>query len=137
MIVLFDENMPRHLAEGFQILQKNEGLKAGYLIEVKHMPSVFHKGVKDKDWIIEAGLLNACVVTQDINIHRRKHELELYKKNGIGMFFLRGPNKKKGLSIWQMVEALAKNWEIIADIVYTEQRPFAYKFGLKGKIERL
>ena len=53
------------------------------------------------------------------------------------MFFLRGPNKKKGLSIWQMVEALAKNWQIITAIVYKEQRPFAYKFGLKGKIERL
>lgn len=53
------------------------------------------------------------------------------------MFFLRGPNKKQGLSIWQMVEALAKNWPEIADKTHNEERPFAYTFGIRGRLTRL
>ena len=53
------------------------------------------------------------------------------------MFFLKGPNKKMGLSIWQMVEAMEKNWPEISDKTYTEKRPFAYTFGLKGKLAKL
>ncbi|CAN5389471.1 hypothetical protein BH23BAC2_BH23BAC2_21730 [soil metagenome] len=35
MIIYLDENMPRHLAEGFHILQFPEGFKTKQLIEVK------------------------------------------------------------------------------------------------------
>ena len=77
------------------------------------------------------------MITQDQNINRRKHEWELYRKHKLGMFFLKGPNKKMGLSIWQMVEAMAKNWSEISDKIHNEKRPFAYTFGLKEKLARL
>ena len=137
MTIYLDENLPPHLAEGFHILQFPEGLKTQRRIEVKYIPIVFGRGVKDVDWIPKVGNEEACVITQDINIHRRKHELELYKKNGIGMFFLKGPSKKQGLSIWQMVEALAKNWPEISQKAYTEKKPFAYTFGIRGKLTEL
>lgn len=137
MIIYLDENMPPHLAEGFHILQFPEGFKTNHILEVKYIPTVFGTGAKDVDWIPEVGKEKACVITQDINIHRRKHELELFRKHKIGMFFLRGPNKKQGLSIWQMVEALAKNWPEISEKVHKEKRPFAYTFGLKGKLVNL
>lgn len=137
MIIYLDENLPPHLAEGFHILQYPEGFKTMQQIEVKYIPTVYGRGAKDEDWIPKVGKEKACVITQDININRRKHELELYRKQKIGIFFLRGPNKKQGLSIWQMVEALAKNWPAISEKVYKEKRPFAYSFGLKGKLVKL
>lgn len=137
MIIYLDENMPRHLAEGFHTLQFPEGLKTKQLIEVKYIPTVFGYGAKDVDWIPKLGNDKACVITQDINISRKKHELELYRKHKLGMFFLKGPNKKQGLSIWQMVEAMAKNWPEISEKVYKEKRPFAYTFGLKGKMKKV
>lgn len=137
MIIYLDENMPRHLADGFHTLQFPEGFKTKQLIEVKYIPTVFGAGAKDVDWIPEVGKEKSCVITQDININRRKHELELYRKHKVGMFFLRGPSKKKGLSIWQMVEAMAKNWPEISQKVYSEKRPFAYTFSLKGKLKRI
>lgn len=137
MIIYLDENMPRHLAEGFHTLQFPEGLKTKQLIEVKYIPAVFGYGAKDVNWIPEAGNEKACVITQDININRKKHELELYKKHQLGMFFLKGPNKKQGLSIWQMVEAMAKNWPEISEKVYKEKRPFAYTFGLNSKMKKV
>ncbi|HET8886063.1 MAG TPA: hypothetical protein VFM70_06895 [Salinimicrobium sp.] len=137
MIIYLDENMPRHLAEGFHTLQYPEGFKTEHLIEIKYIPTIYGAGAKDVDWIPEVGKEGACVITQDININRRKHELELYRKNNIGMFFLRGPNKKKGLSIWQMVEAMAKNWTEISQKSYQDKKPFAYTFGLKGKLKKI
>lgn len=137
MIIYLDENMPPHLAKGFHTLQYPEGFKTTHLIEVKYIPEIFGAGAKDIDWIPEIGKDKACVITQDLNINRRKHELELYRKQKIGMFFLRGPSKKHGLTVWQMVEALAKNWPAISEKVYNEKRPFAYSFGLRGKLVRL
>ena len=135
MIIYLDENLPKHLAQGFHILQHPEGLKSNFIIEVRYIPTEFNIGVKDSEWIPQIG--NSCVITQDININRRKHELELYRKYKIGMFFLRGPSKKKGLNVWQMVEALAKNWPEISRIAFEEKKPFAYTFGLKGKLKKL
>lgn len=137
MIIYFDENMPKHLAHGFNTIQFPEGLKTGYEITVKYLPEVFNYGAEDKEWIPKVGKERSCVITQDINITRRKDELELFQKNGVGMFFLRGPSKKQGLSVWQMVQALAKNWDDICRIASEEKRPFGYIFGLNGKMKRI
>ena len=137
MIIYIDENMPKHLADGFHLLQYPEGLKTGNEIEVKYIPTEFNVGVKDPEWIPVAGKQGACIITQDVNISRRKHEIALYKEYKLGLFFLRGESKKKGLSIWQMVEAMAKNWPEISKKVYSEKKPFAYQFSIKGKMRKL
>ena len=87
MIIYLDENLLKHLAEGFQILQHPEGFKTGQRIEVKWIPDELGYGVKDIEWIPIIGNQKACVITQDLNIHRRKHELELYRRYNVGMFF--------------------------------------------------
>lgn len=137
MIVYMDENMPPHLAAGFQLLQEPEGLRTGFPLEVRYIPTVFGRSVKDEVWIPKLGEEKACVITQDINLSRRKHELELYRKHNLGAFFLRGPSKKQGLSVWEMVRALAKNWPEISRIVHEEERPFGYVVSLNRKIKKL
>ena len=137
MIIYLDENLPRHLATGFQLLQAPEGLKTGRTVEVRYIPATFHQGVKDQEWIPLVGAENACVITQDINISRRKHELELYRRHGLGLFFLRGASKKQGMSVWDMVRTLARHWEEISRIVYEEERHFAYQVTLNRKPKHL
>ena len=102
MILYFDENIPRHLVEGFRL-----------------------------------GAERACVLTQDIRISRRKHEQELYRRHGLGLFFLRGPSRKQGLTVWDMVQCLAKHWAEISRIVHEEERPFAYEVTLRRLPKRL
>lgn len=137
MIIYVDENMPRHLAEGFHILQLPEGLKLGVEVEVKYIPTAFGKGVKDDDWIPTIGKQEGCVITQDIHINRRKHEMQLYREYGLGVFFLRGTSRKKGMSVWQMVEALASHWPDVVQASINEKRPFGFEIKSKGKMKKI
>lgn len=136
MIIYLDENIPKHLAEGFEILQKPEGFKSGYPVEVRYIPTSFGRGAKDCDWIPELGKQKACVITQDIHINRRKHEVALYNENKVGIFFIRAASKKAGLSVWQMVEILAKHWNTITKAVHEDEKPFAYQVSYR-EIKRL
>lgn len=135
MIIYLDENMPPHLARGFQIIQFPEGFKTNLNIEVKFLPDTFGRGSKDTEWIPKIGKEGSCVITQDIKISKRKNELDLFKKNKVGIFFLKGPSKKNGLSIWEMTQALAKNWDEICKIATTRKKPFGYEFSLNRKMK--
>ena len=137
MIIYMDENMPGHLAEGFHIIQFPESIKTQYVIEVKFLPSRFGCGAQDVDWLPVVGSEGSCIITQDKKLSKRKSEIELYKKHKVGIFFMRGPSKKQGLKIWDMTQALAKNWDEICRIAKEDTRPFGYVFKLKGKMERL
>lgn len=137
MIIYLDENMPKHLAHGFHTIQFPEGLKTGQEINVQFLPEKFKYGIKDKEWIPLIGKERSYVITQDINISRRKDELDLYRKHGVGMFFLKGSSKKRGLSIWGMTQALAKNWAEISRIIQQEEKPFAYEFYKDRKMKKI
>ena len=137
MIIFTDENMPPHLAPGFNILQQPESPKLGIPIEVVHCSDYSEYGEKDEDWIPKIGGLDACIITQDINITRRKHELALMKKHKVGIFFLKGKNKKSGMSVWEMVETLAKSWPLITQIAISENKPFGYEVLYKGKVKKV
>lgn len=137
MIIYLDENMPPHLSEGFQIIQSPEGLKTGLNIEVKFLPNVFGYSCKDVDWIPKVGKEGSCIITQDINISKRKDELHLFKNHKVGIFFLKGASKKKGLSVWDMTRALAKNWNEICKIATSEKKPFGYQFSLNRKMKKV
>lgn len=137
MILYFDENLPKHLAHGYHTLQHPENKKTGLNISVKFIPEEFGFSAKDAEWIPLIGKDKDCVVTQDINILRRQHELELYRQHGVGMFFLKGPSKKQGMNIWKMVEILAKHWPEVLDIMLNEKKPFAYEINVRGKLKKL
>lgn len=90
MIFFVDENIPRHLAIGFNSLQEHEGLKIGVKSKVVWIPDDYGRGALDVDWIPEVGKQEGIVITQDINISRRKHELALLVQHNIRVFFFKG-----------------------------------------------
>lgn len=137
MIIFTDENIPPHLAPGFQLIQGPESLKTGIPLEVKHLPNYFGKGSKDIDWIPEMGKFKACVITRDLHLNRRKHEITLLKEHNLGIFFLKAHTKKSGLSVWQMVEMLARSWTEITKIAVEEKRPFGYEVYISGKLKKV
>lgn len=136
MIIFIDENMPPHLARGFDILQAPENVKLRVKIEVKSIKDVFGQGVKDEDWIPIAGKSKACVITQDYNIRRIKHQRKLCEHYNLGMFYFKPPSKS-GYKYWDMLKLLVRHWPSISSIAIREDRPFAYKVSARGDLEVL
>jgi len=136
MIIYIDENMSEYLAEGLDLLQKPLNQKLRDQIEVKSIKKIFGQGAKDEDWIPIAGEQGACVITQDYNIKKTRHQRELYEQFELGIFFLIPPSKK-GFSYWDMVKLLTKHWEGITNKALTESRPFAYKVSSRGRLENI
>lgn len=89
----------------------------------------FGSGIKDEDWIPRVAKNNACVITQDINIRRIRHQRELCEAQGLGMFYLKPPSKK-GLSYWDQLKLIVKHWEEIIKKASKEKRPFSYQISV-------
>ena len=136
MIIYIDENMPPVLAEGLNILQKPLNAKLREVIDVRSLTDEFGRGAKDEEWIPQAGKKDACIITQDYNIHRSRIQKTLCEEYHLGMFFFRAPSKS-GFSYWDMVKLIIKHWEKITYIATTENRPFSYRTGSKSDLERI
>ena len=133
--IFIDENLPQHLADGLNILQKPLNNKEEN-IEILSIKNYFGQGALDENWIPEIGRLKGVVITQDFKIHSQKHQRELYKIHKVGMIFISSTSKKVGLSYWKMVEILINNWSEIKTIIVKYDTPFAFRLK-KSKFEKL
>ena len=136
MIIFVDENLPPHLARGFDILQKPENIKLTGDISVKSIVDEFGRGYLDEEWIPLAGEKESCILTQDYNLRRIRHQKELCDKHQLGMFYLRPPSKK-GFTYWEIIGILHKYWPDICKIAISQKRPFAYEIRSRSGISRL
>jgi hypothetical protein len=136
MIIYLDENLQANLAKGFNILQQPQNLKLKEKIEIKSILEEFGRGCLDEEWIPLADNNESCIITQDYNLKRIKHQKELCDKFGLGMIYLRPPSKT-GFSYWDMVGVLHKNWDEICRTVLSQKRPFAFEIRVRGGIKRL
>jgi len=137
MTFYIDENMPALLAEAFNILQQELNDRSRYgSIKILSIIVEFGASTPDEVWIPLAGQSNACIITQDYNIHRIADQRRLCEENELGMFYLRPPSKT-GFKYWDMVKVLVTHWEQMNKIALRESRPFAYKITSKGKMETL
>jgi hypothetical protein len=131
--IYIDENFSHHLADGLNIFQKHLNTNEKLQIQVLSIKEVFGKGVKDEVWIPLVGNEKGIVITQDLRIQTTRHQNELYKKHGLGVFFFKPPSS--GFSFWEMVEQLIKRWPEIKK-KSSDARPFAFRIK-SNKIERL
>lgn len=136
MIIYIDENMSPYLARGFNILQAPLNFKLKESIDVRSIKDDFGQGAKDEDWIPLVGEKGACIITQDFNINRIRHQQLLCKEYKLGMFYFRPPSKN-GFSYWDMLVLLIKHWPTITKIAITERRPFSYKVSARSNLEEL
>ncbi|MEO0058864.1 MAG: hypothetical protein RLZZ312_511 [Bacteroidota bacterium] len=131
--IYIDENFSHHLADGLNVFQQHLNSSEKLQIRVLSIKAEFGKGAKDEVWIPLIGEQNGIVITQDLKIHTTRHQNELYKKHGLGVFFFKPPSN--GYSFWNMVEQLVKRWSDIKK-KSTDKRPFAFRIT-PNKIEKL
>jgi len=117
----FDENISPQIVKALSVLQ--EPLKEE--IEVFSIADAFGKAAADEEWLPEVAKQNGIVITQDINIHRTRHQRELYRNHNIGVIFFRPP-KGKGVKYWEMVSKILDAWPEIKRTCERANKPFAY-----------
>ncbi len=132
--IYIDENFAQQLANGLDVFQKHLNQKERFKIKVLSIKEEFGQGALDEYWIPIAGQENAVVITQDLKIQTTRHQNELYKKYGLGVFFFKPPSN--GFSFWEMVEQVIKRWPEIKNKT-KKNRPFAYRCKNRGSFEKL
>lgn len=139
MRIFIDENLAPVLAKGFDVLQQPENIKRSLKdpIEVVSIREAFGEGLEDEAWIPQVDKNRDCVVTQDYNIKRIRHQRALCEEHGLGMIYFKPPSKN-GFLYWDMVKLLVKHWPEIVQKASRQKRPFSYKVTMKSsKLEPL
>lgn len=131
--IYIDENFSHFLAAGFDVFQQHLNSNEKMQFQVLSIKHEFGRGAKDEIWIPEVGKIGGIVITQDLRIQTTRHQNELYKKHGLGVFFFKPPST--GYSFWEMVEQLVKRWPEIKKKA-ANKRPFAYRITPQ-KFEKL
>ena len=138
MRIYFDENISPHAVEGLAALQKRLELSDHLSLELKSIPQEFQHGVADEDWIPAIAKANDCAVTHDINIKRRRQQLELLERHGLNIIFVKRPSKKS--AYWDTVMQLVKAWpEVrrqVGDALETGER-FQLEVQANGRVREL
>jgi len=134
--IYIDENFPRQLAKGLHELQQPQNVRDKVNIQVLSIIDVYGQGEQDEDWIPKVGKENGLVITQDFRIQTQRHQKELYKKHGIGIFFINPPSKS-GFSYWEMVKQLVVRWDDIKKIIKKNKTPFAFRCTVRTKFEKI
>lgn len=114
---LFDANLPGGLAEALHVLGES----------AQHVNSIFAPGTPDETWIQHAGERDWCIISRDVNIKRKPHELAALRKFSVGAFFLLPGKRSPGLC--QMIQTVIRHWPELKRIARSEQRPFQYQIG--------
>ncbi len=122
--IYIDENFAPQLALGLDIFQKHLNKKEKTKFQILSIKQEFGAGALDEVWIPKVGKEGGVVITQDLRIQTTRHQYELYKKHGLGVFFFKPPSK--GYTFWEMLVQLIKRWPELKKICKTK-RPFAFR----------
>jgi hypothetical protein len=114
---MFDANLPPGLAEALRVLGE----------PAEHVNQIFAPGTPDETWIRHAGERGWCIVSRDVNITRKPHELKALREFEVGAFFLL-PGKRSP-RLCQTIQTVVRHWPELKRIAAAEPRPFQYQIG--------
>ncbi|HEX8244414.1 MAG TPA: DUF5615 family PIN-like protein [Longimicrobium sp.] len=121
---MFDANLPPGLAEALRVLGE----------PAEHVNQIFAPGTPDETWIRHAGERGWCIVSRDVNITRKPHELNALREFQVGAFFLL-PGKRSP-RLCQTIQTVVRHWPELKRIAAAEPRPFQYQIG-ERRVSRL
>lgn len=125
MILFFDENIPRKVADSIRPLAE---------CQVLHLLERLDAGTSDEDVFKYVAQIGAVLVTQDARIRRRPHQLEALKQAGVGCFIVSGRAQR---SVEELAVLLIRALADIRSTVASVRKPYVYAINDRSKIERL
>jgi len=95
---------------------------------VDHLQDHFPADAPDTEWLEYIGANEFFLITRDDAIRKNPAELQAFKKNKVGAFFLGGKNQNRCALIRQLV----RNWPRIKGFAAKERKPFAFRVPPSG-----
>jgi hypothetical protein len=122
---LFDANLPSGLAEALRVLGES----------AMHVNDIFAPGTPDETWIQHAGERNWCIISRDMNITRKPHELAALREFSVGAFFLLPGRRSPDLC--KIIQTVVRHWPELKQVAATERRPFQFEVRERSGVGRL
>lgn len=120
MRFLFDANLPQGLVEALRALGE----------PAEHVGGHFGPATPDETWIRHAGERGWCIVSRDVNILKKPHELAALRDAGVGAFFLLPGRRSPYLC--QIVQTVIRHWPDMKRTAARESRPFQLQIRERG-----
>lgn len=129
MVLLFDQNVPKKIAEGLTLLEQ-ANYKSKHKAEVAHISILNRDGITDEDVIKLAGELKATIITFDADFKHKKHYYKLYKEYNVGILLFK--SSKGVINYWDNVVLIISKWEELKEKISKANKPFAFELGKHG-----
>jgi uncharacterized protein with PIN domain len=117
---LFDAHLPPGLAEALRVLGE----------PAEHVNEIFAPATPDETWLRYAGERGWCIVSRDVNITRKPHEVAALREAEVGAFFLL-PGKHSP-RLCQIIQVVIKHWPEMKRVAQRERRPFQFQIRERG-----
>lgn len=129
MLLLFDQNVPKKIAEGLKLLEQ-ANYKSKHKADVTHISLLNKDGISDEDVITSAGKLKATIVTFDADFKHKKHYYQLYKEHNVGILLFK--SSKNIINYWDNVVLIVSKWEELKERISKSNTPFALELNKAG-----
>ena len=139
MVLIFDENYSKYVAEAFSLLEKGNKhvstkatihhiLKLG---EDLKFPKANIKGSYSDEEVIQiAGRIGGIVITQDDDFKRIKHLGSMYKQHNVGSVYFKTHKHSRGY--WEMTTYMLSRWNEMKENIEKNPIPFCFMIDAKG-----
>jgi hypothetical protein len=117
------------MATGLNILEEGNTLSP-LQCEVRHETELMPGNTDDDKFTVEAGKMNAVIITYDRDFKEVKSKWPLYRKHKVGVVFFR--SYKDILRYWDIVVSFINHWEKLKHEVNENNPPFVFEITLKG-----
>lgn len=130
MFYIFNENMPRGLAQGLDLIEGSNH-RTSVKVKVQHATDFMgRKGASDEEIIAAASRKKAIIFTKDKDFKHIKLYHALYREHEVSVVFFR--TSRTVVTYWDMVTSFINRWEDLKQLLAASTPPAAFEITLRG-----
>ncbi len=136
MLFIFDENYPKKLSEGLNLLEQGNRMSPIAVSVIDAISFMGRRGATDIEIIIAAADKDAIIITHDADFRRIKHYKQFLLQHKVGYIYFKTPKMKGGYHYWDIVKTFVSKWEELKQNISQDTHPFTYEVGKTGGISK-
>jgi hypothetical protein len=129
MLLIFDANCSKKLAEGLDLLEQGNQ-KSEIHAQVRHITKFLKPDATDNEVIQIVGRNKGIIITFDTGFKKIKHRYKLYEEHQIGVILFH--SHKDVIYYWDIVKSFVSKWEDLKRKIHEDKVPFLYEISMKG-----